>query len=175
MSVPIDDGIKASLATLEMVKFSYTSRVGEKALSGQEVESAKQNLNQLAQLVESMRQNLPESIIDDDNEIIARSSNKMQQTLIAPSDSSHRMGIESTAIDVDDSGKTPEVNKHLSGDLTINTPPSNDCVLEGSEGSRAQLSTDDRDKSIEPSHRRLSAPCLMPMNEEGFDVSDVSY
>lgn len=168
MSVPIDDGIKASLATLEMVKFSYTSRVGEKALSGQEVESAKQNLNQLAQLVESMRQNLPESIIDDDNEM-------MQQTLIAPSDSSHRMGIESTAIDVDDSGKTPEVNKHLSGDLTINTPSSNDCVLEGSEGSRAQLSTDDRAKSIEPSHRRLSAPCLMPMNEEGFDVSDVSY
>ena len=68
MSVPIDDGIKASLATLEMVKFSYTSRVGEKALSGQEVESAKQNLNQLAQLVESMRQNLPESIIDDEND-----------------------------------------------------------------------------------------------------------
>lgn len=33
------------------------------------------------------------------------------------------MGIESTAIDVDDSGKTPEVNKHLSGDLTINHPP----------------------------------------------------
>jgi hypothetical protein len=168
MSVPIDDGIKASLATLEMVKFSYTSRVGEKALSGQEVESAKQNLNQLAQLVESMRQNLPESIIDDDNEM-------MQQTLIAPSDSSHRMGIESPAIDVDDSGKTPVVNKHLSGDLTINTSPSNDCVTEGSEGSRAQLSTDDRAKSIEPSHRRLSAPCLMPMNEEGFDVSDVSY
>jgi hypothetical protein len=164
MSFPIDDGIKASLATLELVKFSAQK------LSGQEVESAKRNLNQLAHLVESIRQNLPESIINEDIESIARrSSNDMQQTLLAPSDSSQ--GIRKEAIDGNDTEKTPEINKHLSDDLTINASPSNDCVVEGSEGGRARLSTDDCAKSIEPSHRRLSAPCLLPMNEDGFSVS----
>ena len=117
-----------------------------------------------------IRQNLPESIMNEDIESIARrSSNGMQQTLLAPSDSSQ--GIRKEAIDGNGTEKTPEINKHLSDDLTLNVSPSNDCVVEGSEGGRARLSTDDSAKSIEPSHRRLSAPCLMPMNEDGFSVS----
>lgn len=163
MSFPIDDKIKASLATLELVKYSV-------ALSEQEVESAKRNLNQLALLVESITQNLPESIINDDIESIVRcSSNEMQQILLAPSDSSH--GIEKDAIDENDIEKTPEINKQVSDDLTITPPPSNDCVVEESDGGRVQFLTDDSTKSIEPSSRRLPAPFLMPMNEEGFGVS----
>ena len=169
MSLSINDGIKVLLATLELVKYSYTSRVDE--VSEQEVESAKQNLNQLAELVESIRQNLTETIINKDIESIARSSNETQQSIIAPSESSQRTAIQKEVIDGAETETPPEFNNHQSNDLTITMPPSNDSVMEGSETPRAQLSTDDSAKSIEPSHRRLSAPCLMPMNEEGFGVS----
>ena len=74
MSFVIDDGIKASLATLDLVKYSYSSRVAEKALSDDEVESAHRSLNQIIQAAESIKQKLPSSFINEEIDVIALSS-----------------------------------------------------------------------------------------------------
>lgn len=167
----IDDGINASLATLELVKYSYTGRVGEKALSSDEVESAHRGLNQIIQAAESIKQNLPSTFIDKEiDDITLRSKPKQHDRSITASPSSSILNAD--------------VNSSINGD-GINDPPEskNDLSInKGSDKSNHDSSNgnDDCGKSTEDSvesngksehlHRRLSTPGLMPMDAAGVSV-----
>jgi hypothetical protein len=177
MSIVIDDGIKASLATLDLVKYSYSSRVAEKALSDDEVESAHRSLNQIIQAAESIKQKLPSSFINEEIDVIALSSKLRRgskrhdrsitepssEGMIAPSGSSVHNADEKTingGVGVED---LPESKHNL---IRIN---------EGRDKCNNDIGHSDGDsgKSNDdiPPHRRLSTPCLMPMDAAGTGVS----
>ena len=64
-SIAIQDGIKASLATLELVH--RTSRTGDEALSNSEVESAHASLANIIETAEAIKERLPSSIASTDD------------------------------------------------------------------------------------------------------------
>ena len=63
MSTAIDDRIKASLATLELVQQACTSNDGDEPLSNVEVKSAHLSLTQIIRTAESIRERLPTVVI----------------------------------------------------------------------------------------------------------------
>ena len=136
-SIAMDDGIKASLATLELVK--YTNQHGTKSLSNNEVESAHVSLDQIIRTVESIKGKLPARIAARELDDITSSSE------------SYAPLTHSTSPVHEDVGTTDE-------DSTKNPPDSHSTTS----------STND---SSEPPQRRLSTPCIIPMETAGVGVS----
>ena len=185
MSFVIDDGIKASLATLDLVKYSYSSRVAEKALSDDEVESAHRSLNQIIQAAESIKQKLPSSFINEEIDVIALSSKlrlgserhdrgipePSSEGIIAPSGSSVHNADEKTingGVGIED---LPDSKHNL---VSINEGRVKSNIDSGHSDGDSGKSNDDSDESnvkSVPPHRRLSTPCLMPIDAAGTGVS----
>ena len=134
-SIAIDDGIKASLATLELVK--YTSR--NETLSNNEVESAHLSLNQVIRTAESIKEKLQSCIAPEEIDSIA--SNSENDEISVPPSASLLQKNEKTV----DGGK-------------IKKPP---------ESQNKPSGIDDE----QPQQRRLSTPCLIPMDASGIGVS----
>lgn len=177
MSIAIDDGIKASLATLELVKYSYTGRVGEKALSNDEVESAHLGLNQIIQAAESIKQNLPSTFINKELDDIALGSKPQQHdgSITASSGSSIFNADANTSINRDGIKEPPESKNGL-----LSTNEGSDKINHDSGNGKDDCgkSTEDSGESngkSEPLHRRLSTPGLMPMDAAGVSVSFAKF
>ena len=132
--IAIDDGIKASLATLELVQ--NTSRNGNKTLSNNEVELVHLSLDQIIRTAESIKEKLPSKIVSE-----AEGGNSIPEN----------------------------------GEKAI--PPSSrsaSLVQKGEKitngGRKSELSSVKDDDEPEQK-RRLSTPCLVPMDTAMLPVS----
>ena len=136
-SISTNDGIKASLATLEFVK--YNSRNGNKSLSDEQIESAHVSLDQIIKTAESIKERLPSpspSVASED-----------EDTSITENDVA---SIPSSASIVEKSTKGVGRTK----------PP--------------DPGTDNDTNASAPPQRRLSTPCLLPMDAAATAPSSVS-
>ena len=128
-SISTNDGIKASLATLELVK--YNIRNGNTSLSDEQIESAHVSLDQIIKTAESIKERLP-----------------------SPSPSVASVD-EDTSITENDVASIPSsasiVKKSIKG-VGRTKPPDPDKPGNDTNGSDP------------PPQRRLSTPCLLPMD-----------
>lgn len=179
MSNTIDDGLKASLATLELVKYSYASRVGENALSTEEVESAHRSLLQIAQAAESIKQKLPSSVIEkkiDDNAL--GSTGPKRDVVSVTEDSGNKTmplspsvhADEKTIVDRNGNDEPPEAKNTLLVNENRDKSSNDSCSSSGDTGRITDNSGVLESKSS-ISQRRLSTPCLMPMDVTDIGVS----
>ena len=149
MNVAIDDGIKASLATLQLVK--YTSGNGDGSLSHDEVETAHLSLDQVIQIAESIKERL-QSRNTDEIDSIAKKSRNARSSLKS---SSVESSLPSPII------RMPKSEKGVDGGSTKKSP-------ESAESANEPSNTNGKD---ELPQRRLSTPCLIPMNTAAVGVS----
>jgi hypothetical protein len=178
MSNTIDDGLKASLATLELVKYSYASRVGEKALSNDEVESAHRYLLQIVQAAESIKQKLPSSIIKVEiDDIALGSTNVINATedsgSIAEPSSSSVHADEKKSVDGDDKEEHQEPKNILFVSSEIRDKCGNDTGHSNVNRGRINDDSGENDSKSGIPQRRLSTPFLMPMDATGANATGI--
>lgn len=177
MSNAIDAGLKASLATLELVKYSYASRVGENALSNEEVESAHRSLLQIAQAAESIKQKLPSSIIKKEDDI-ALGSTRSNRDVVSETEGpgnttsplSPSMNADEKSI-VDQDGKEPEPKNTVLVKNEDSVKSSNDSGISSGDSGMITAKSGVIDGKSGIAQRRLSTPCLMPMDVTEIGVS----
>ena len=149
MTVTIDDGIKASLATLELVK--YTSGNGDKTLSNDEVEAAHLSLDQIIQTAESIKEKLPSSITSNEIDCIAAKARNARSSLPPPAPPE----LDNIA--------TKHRNTRSSLPPTVKfKQKTND---EGTVEKQPESANDQSNTNVdgETPQRRLSTPCIIPM------------